>query len=223
MERSSVETGLDEKYDVVRAAFSVIDGLNPRAVAIPVTRIEGITVGGARPQRRPRRGAGRRHPAGRRERARHAGQGARRGVRLGGRIGPGGRLRRARRLDAAAARAARRRPPVRAPARRLRAQPDAQGGGQPPGPGGAHPGGRAPAAPRRRGPPRLRHRGGAAAGARGADRRRADRLRGGLAGGGRDRRRQGAGHRRARCPTCRAPSRRWAPAWTTPPCWRPPV
>jgi imidazolonepropionase-like amidohydrolase len=43
LERSSVETGLDERYDAVRAAFSVLDGLNPRAIAIPVTRLEGIT------------------------------------------------------------------------------------------------------------------------------------------------------------------------------------
>ncbi len=42
-EKSSVETGLDEHYDVVRAAFSVLDGLNPRAVNIPVTRLEGVT------------------------------------------------------------------------------------------------------------------------------------------------------------------------------------
>jgi imidazolonepropionase-like amidohydrolase len=43
LEQSSVEIGLDEKYDAVRAAFSVLDGFNPRAVAIPVTRLEGVT------------------------------------------------------------------------------------------------------------------------------------------------------------------------------------
>jgi imidazolonepropionase-like amidohydrolase len=43
MEKSSVETGLDDKYDAIRAAFQVVDGFNPRAVAIPVTRIEGVT------------------------------------------------------------------------------------------------------------------------------------------------------------------------------------
>jgi imidazolonepropionase-like amidohydrolase len=42
-ERSSVDTKLDDRYDAVRAAFSVLDGLNPRAVAIPVTRIAGVT------------------------------------------------------------------------------------------------------------------------------------------------------------------------------------
>jgi imidazolonepropionase-like amidohydrolase len=42
-ERSSVETHLDDRYDAVRAAFSVLDGLNPRAVTIPVTRIAGVT------------------------------------------------------------------------------------------------------------------------------------------------------------------------------------
>ena len=42
-EKSSVETRLDERYDAVRAAFTVLDGLNPRAVAIPITRIAGVT------------------------------------------------------------------------------------------------------------------------------------------------------------------------------------
>jgi imidazolonepropionase-like amidohydrolase len=42
-ESSSVETHLDDRYDAVRAAFSVLDGLNPRAVTIPITRIAGIT------------------------------------------------------------------------------------------------------------------------------------------------------------------------------------
>src|SRR6185369_3490982 len=42
-ESSSRELGLDKRYDVIRAAFSVIDGLNPRGVAIPVTRLEGVT------------------------------------------------------------------------------------------------------------------------------------------------------------------------------------
>jgi imidazolonepropionase-like amidohydrolase len=42
-ESSTDETGLDERYDAIRAAFAVIDGLNPRSVLIPVTRIEGVT------------------------------------------------------------------------------------------------------------------------------------------------------------------------------------
>ena len=42
-EKSTVETGLDDKYDPIRAAFLAVDGFNPRAVSIPVTRIEGIT------------------------------------------------------------------------------------------------------------------------------------------------------------------------------------
>ncbi len=43
LESSTVETHLDERYDAVRAAFSVLDGLNPRSSVIPVTRIEGVT------------------------------------------------------------------------------------------------------------------------------------------------------------------------------------
>ena len=43
LESSTVETGLDARYDAVRAAFSAVDGLNPRSVVIPVTRIEGVT------------------------------------------------------------------------------------------------------------------------------------------------------------------------------------
>jgi imidazolonepropionase-like amidohydrolase len=43
MEKSSLETGLDDKYDAIRAAFQVIDGFNPRAAAIPTTRLEGVT------------------------------------------------------------------------------------------------------------------------------------------------------------------------------------
>lgn len=42
-EKSSVDVRLDEHYDAVRAAFSVVDGLNPRAITIPITRMEGIT------------------------------------------------------------------------------------------------------------------------------------------------------------------------------------
>ena len=41
--QSSVETRLDESYGPIRAAFSVLDGLNPRSVVIPVTRLEGVT------------------------------------------------------------------------------------------------------------------------------------------------------------------------------------
>lgn len=43
LESSSVELGLDDRYDAIRAAFSVVDGLNPRAVAVPVARMEGVT------------------------------------------------------------------------------------------------------------------------------------------------------------------------------------
>jgi imidazolonepropionase-like amidohydrolase len=43
LERSTDETGLDDRYEPVRAAFSVLDGLNPHSVVIPVTRIEGVT------------------------------------------------------------------------------------------------------------------------------------------------------------------------------------
>ncbi len=43
LEQSTVERGLDEHYDAVRAAFSVIDGFNPRAVNVPITRAEGVT------------------------------------------------------------------------------------------------------------------------------------------------------------------------------------
>jgi imidazolonepropionase-like amidohydrolase len=42
-EKSSVETHLDDNYGAIRAAFSVLDGFNPRAVTIPITRMEGIT------------------------------------------------------------------------------------------------------------------------------------------------------------------------------------
>lgn len=42
-EASTDDSGLDERYDAVRAAFSVVDGLNPRSVIIPVTRMEGVT------------------------------------------------------------------------------------------------------------------------------------------------------------------------------------
>jgi imidazolonepropionase-like amidohydrolase len=43
LEASTVETHLDARYDAVRAAFSVLDGFNPRAVTIAVTRLEGVT------------------------------------------------------------------------------------------------------------------------------------------------------------------------------------
>jgi imidazolonepropionase-like amidohydrolase len=42
-EASTDDSGLDDRYDAIRAAFSVLDGLNPRSVVIPVTRIEGVT------------------------------------------------------------------------------------------------------------------------------------------------------------------------------------
>ena len=42
-EDSTDDSGLDARYDTVRAAFSVLDGLNPHSVLIPVTRIEGVT------------------------------------------------------------------------------------------------------------------------------------------------------------------------------------
>jgi imidazolonepropionase-like amidohydrolase len=43
MEKSSVEIALNDSYDAVRAAFQVVDGFNPRAAAIPTTRLEGVT------------------------------------------------------------------------------------------------------------------------------------------------------------------------------------
>ena len=58
MEKSTVEIGLDDSYDAIRAAFQVIDGFNPRAVAIPITRLEGVTGTVHRPQRRPGRRGG---------------------------------------------------------------------------------------------------------------------------------------------------------------------
>jgi imidazolonepropionase-like amidohydrolase len=42
-ESTTVELGLDEHYDVIRPAFSVLDGYNPRSIVIPITRIEGVT------------------------------------------------------------------------------------------------------------------------------------------------------------------------------------
>jgi imidazolonepropionase-like amidohydrolase len=42
-EQSSDETSLDDRYEPVRAAFSVLDGFNPHSVVIPITRIEGVT------------------------------------------------------------------------------------------------------------------------------------------------------------------------------------
>ena len=43
MEKSTNETELAESYDAIRAAYQVIDGFNPRAAAIPTTRLEGVT------------------------------------------------------------------------------------------------------------------------------------------------------------------------------------
>jgi imidazolonepropionase-like amidohydrolase len=43
MEKSTVEVALDDSYDAVRAAYQVVDGFNPRAAAIPTTRLEGVT------------------------------------------------------------------------------------------------------------------------------------------------------------------------------------
>lgn len=42
-EGATNDSRLDDSYDPVRAAFSVLDGLNPRSLVIPVTRIEGVT------------------------------------------------------------------------------------------------------------------------------------------------------------------------------------
>jgi imidazolonepropionase-like amidohydrolase len=42
-EASTDDAGLDNRYDAIRAAFSVLDGFNPRSLLIPITRIEGIT------------------------------------------------------------------------------------------------------------------------------------------------------------------------------------
>lgn len=42
-EASTDDSRLDDRYDAIRAAFSVLDGLNPRSVSIPVTRLEGVT------------------------------------------------------------------------------------------------------------------------------------------------------------------------------------
>jgi imidazolonepropionase-like amidohydrolase len=42
-EDSTDDSGLDARYDAIRAAFSALDGLNPRSVVIPVTRLEGVT------------------------------------------------------------------------------------------------------------------------------------------------------------------------------------
>ncbi len=49
LENSTVDLGLNDKYDAVRAAFAVIDGWNPAAVAIPITRMEGVTTSALRP------------------------------------------------------------------------------------------------------------------------------------------------------------------------------
>ena len=43
MEKSTVEIALDDSYDAIRAAYQVVDGFNPRAAAIPTTRLEGVT------------------------------------------------------------------------------------------------------------------------------------------------------------------------------------
>jgi imidazolonepropionase-like amidohydrolase len=40
---STVELGLDDRYDAIRAAFSVVDGYNPRSIVVPITRMEGVT------------------------------------------------------------------------------------------------------------------------------------------------------------------------------------
>jgi imidazolonepropionase-like amidohydrolase len=42
-EASTDDSGLDDRYDAIRAAFSVVDGFNPRSVLIPITRMEGVT------------------------------------------------------------------------------------------------------------------------------------------------------------------------------------
>ncbi len=51
LEESTVETGLDARYDAVRAAFAAVDGFNPASVVIPVTRMEGITTIALAPDR----------------------------------------------------------------------------------------------------------------------------------------------------------------------------
>jgi imidazolonepropionase-like amidohydrolase len=50
LEDATVDLGLNDKYDAIRAAFSVIDGWNPTAIAIPITRIEGVTTSALRPR-----------------------------------------------------------------------------------------------------------------------------------------------------------------------------
>jgi len=42
-EAATRETTMNERRDPVRAAFSVLDGWNPRSVVLPVTRVEGVT------------------------------------------------------------------------------------------------------------------------------------------------------------------------------------
>src|SRR4051812_6460748 len=42
-EESTDDSGLDGRYDTIRTAFSVLDGLNPHSVLIPITHIEGMT------------------------------------------------------------------------------------------------------------------------------------------------------------------------------------
>jgi imidazolonepropionase-like amidohydrolase len=42
-EASTDDSAMDDRYDAVRAAFSVVDGFNPRSVLIPITRMEGVT------------------------------------------------------------------------------------------------------------------------------------------------------------------------------------
>jgi imidazolonepropionase-like amidohydrolase len=49
-ERATRESAMDERRDPIRAAFSVLDGWNPRSVVIPVTRIEGVTSVGLAPR-----------------------------------------------------------------------------------------------------------------------------------------------------------------------------
>lgn len=49
IEPTARDVGLDDSHDPVRAAFIVTDGLNPRAVALPVTRNEGVTAAALAP------------------------------------------------------------------------------------------------------------------------------------------------------------------------------
>ncbi len=42
-ERATREFAMDERRDPIRAAFSVLDGWNPRSIVVPITRVEGVT------------------------------------------------------------------------------------------------------------------------------------------------------------------------------------